>query len=692
MLRQLARSKDLLLLREAFTSLLPIVLIMNILVLLSGLTQLLETWGIAGASTLNGDEVSRLYYFLIPLFLNLALSTLLAKAKELDPIGTILIAMVCFFRVSGFLAISTTAQITSYHGSILTSVPASFLAVGLLAHFSQLKRLQLIKQRPDLNPRLKKTLNLLLPGLLTVICFELLGQCVHLITDTGLLAIFAHFLPQFEHIGKIQELIVYKTIALVTWFVGLHGEHSADGLFRLLKDIPAGGASSLSLKTFHDVFMNIGGTGCTFVIPVLILFSKKHTPFKSLAQISLPFALFNVNEILLFGLPIILNPFFLIPFVLTPFVNMVIALIPMMFGFFTINPVEISWMSPPLYSAYIASNGSVWAVLTHVVCLLVDACIYYPFLVWAGHQYKTPLYLSKLFEDDAYGFVNEEISLREESLFVTKQLGTLKRMSSAQRVLKQLKGRQLLLYFQPKVSAKTGQLVGIEALIRSQDAQGRILPPSFLPVLYQQGLSKVVDQKVVALVFKHVQQWQASGFSIPPISINFDKDFLLDPDAVQNFITEANQYNVCFCLEITEHTYTIEVEALASVVRQLRAAGHRISIDDFGAGYSSLSSLVSLAADEIKLDRKLVVPPPEEGVRGQVLLESSVRLCHDLGFSVVAEGVENQKQLQLVLDCGVDVVQGNYTGKPMHPDQVSGFFPCINDPPEGAPTASSVSL
>jgi cellobiose PTS system EIIC component len=679
MLRQLAQSKTLLLLREAFTSLLPIVLIMNSLVLLSGLTHLLESWEITGASAINGDEVSRLYYFLIPLFLNLALSMLLAKTKELDPIGTMLIAMVCFFRISGFLTIDASAQIVSYRGSIFISVPATFLAVGLLSFFARRPRLQMIKGQTELNPQLKKTLNLLIPGLLTVLCFELLGQGLHWMAENGLTTLFIQFLPRFQHISKIQELILYKTISLLTWFVGLHGEHSADGLFRLLKNTPAGNASSLSLKTFHDVFMNIGGSGCTFVIPFLILLTQKPTQFKSIAQLSLPFSLFNVNEILLFGLPILLNPFFLIPFFLTPFVNMVIALSAMSAGAFTISPVAIPWMSPPLYSAYIATDGSGWAVFTIVICLLVDGCIYYPFLVLAGHQLKAPLYLSNLFENDAYGFINEEINLREERLFITKQMGKLKNLKSAQQVLHQLKGRQLLLYFQPKVEARSGQVMGMEALIRSQDATGKILPPSFLPVLYQQGLSKVIDQKVVALVFEQVQQWRASGLSIPPISINFDKDFLLDQLAVQDFMVQAKRYEICFCLEITEHTYTVELAALASVVRQLRAAGHRISIDDFGAGYSSLTSLVSLEADEIKLDRKLVVPPQTEVVRGQVLLESSVRLCHDLGFSVVAEGVEDRSQLQLVRDCGVDMVQGNYTGKPMHPDQVSRLFPHVDD-------------
>ncbi|WP_052055213.1 EAL domain-containing protein [Myxosarcina sp. GI1] len=674
MLNQSANSKSLALLREAFTSLLPIVLIMNILVLLSGLTGLLESWGINTASAINGNEINRLYFFLIPLFLNISLSILLAKEKDLDRIGTILISMVCFFRISGFLAIDESGQLFSYHSSILTSIPCTWFAVSLLHYFSKFSQFRFIKYQTDISPRLKKTVNLLIPGLLSVLCFEAVGQLLRMLLALAIIPLLTQAVPKFRQIGEIRELILYKTISLLTWFLGVHGEHSADGLFRLLKGVPSGEISSLRLKTFHDVFMNIGGSGATLVIPLLVLFSKRTTSFKSLARLSLPFSLFNVNEILLFGLPIILNPIFFIPFFVVPFVNMAIALIAVHFGVFAIAPVTIHWMSPPLYSAYISTNGSVWAVITQLLCMAIDGCIYYPFLVFASYQFKTPLHLLKLLGEDAYSFVNEEIERQEERLFATQQMAMLNSMTSAQQLLQQLRGGQFLLYFQPKVDAKTFKLVGLEALLRFQDATGKIRPPTFLPVLYQQGLSKAVDEKVVNLAFEYVLRWRAMGLLVPPISINFDKDFLLDSQAVRNFIARAKEQKICFYIEITEHTYTVELEALKSVTRQLREAGHLISIDDFGAGYSSLTSLLVLEADEIKLDRKLVVCPQDDEERGQILLASSIKLCHDLGFLVVAEGVETIAQLQIVRDCGADFIQGYYFGKPMNPDFVSDLF------------------
>lgn len=690
-LKRSMQSPRLLLLSEAFTSLLPIVLVMNILGLFSGLTQLLETWGFTGAAAVNGGDISRLYYFLIPLFLNLSLSTLLAKEKDLEPISTMLVAMVCFFRITGFLSINANAALISYHGSILTSVPSTWLAVKCLQVFSRVPRFRLVRSHTDLNPRLRKTLNLLIPGILTVLCFELISLLLQGVVGLGLLSWLAQWLPKFQQLTAWQELALYKLISLLTWFFGIHGEHSAEGLFRLLNEAPAGATTGIRLKTFHDVFMNIGGSGSTLAIPLLLLLKRKQLPqFQSIARLSLPFSLFNVNEILLFGLPIILNPIFLIPLLLAPFINLVIASIAIQFGLFSLAPVSVSWMAPPLYSAYQATNGSIAGVIIQLICLGIDGCIYLPFLVLATRQSRAPSHLRQLFGNDAYDFVNEEIRHREERRFLAEQQGLLKRQQSAQKVLQQLRGGEFILYFQPKIDAKTLELVGLETLLRCRNADGQILPPSFLTVLYQQGLSKAVDKKVVSLALDQVLRWRSMGLSVPPIAINFDKDFLLDRTAVQAFIRSCQLHDLSFYIEITEHTYTVEMEELAIVVEQLRAAGHCISIDDFGSGYSSLTSLLALKVDEIKLDRKLVVPPLDELDRGELLLASSVQLCHDLGFSVVAEGIETPEQLHRVQRCGVDTIQGYYLGKPMPAEQVCQRFPARV--PAAIPTEESKTL
>ena len=677
MLKYLSNVKIILIIKEAFTSLLPIVLVINCLVLFSEFGYLLDPdKSIFSILSISGKQLNDLYFCFIPLFLNLSLSTLLAKENELDKIGTSLISMVCFFRISNFLEIISSTQKNYHVASIPISLLCTWLSVKLIYYFSKIPLFQIVNHySPDVSPQLKKSFNLLIPGLLTLFCLEILGYVGHVITQQN-------FIFPFSSFSGIQELVLYKIIALFSWFIGIHGEYNADGIFRIINNVSPGEAASIHLKTFHDVFMNIGGSGSTFVLPFLILISKKTKQFKPIAQLSLLFSFINVNEILLFGLPIILNPAFLIPFVSAPFANMIIVMIAVKMNIFSINPGYLHWMSPPIYSAYVATNGSIWAVFTQLLCIAMDAFIYYPFLLISCKQYQAPLRLlrffgnngqnfTNVFGDDAYEFVSESIDDQEERTFYRQRRERIKRLKSAQRVLESFRGGQFVPYFQPKLDAKTLDLKGLEVLLRFQDKKGTIKSPTFLPILYQNGLSKIVDKKVVMLVFEQVMKWRSQGLLIPCISINFDKDFLLDSHAIGCFLNFSADHNLSFCIEITEHTYTTELDSLRSIICQLKQAGHYISIDDFGAGYSSLTSLLELDADEIKLDRKLVTISENDVVRGNTLLSSSIQLCHDLGFSVVAEGIETLEQLDRVRKYGVDLAQGYYLGKPMSAQEVS---------------------
>ena len=180
---------------------------------------------------------------------------------------------------------------------------------------------------------------------------------------------------------------------------------------------------------------------------------------------------------------------------------MAIALTAIHCGAFSIALNSIHWMSPPIYSAYIATHGSGWAIVTQLLCIVVDGCIYFPFLVLASRQYYAPVHLLKLFKEDAYSFINEEINRQQERLFIAKQKSAMNDMTVAQKVLQQLQGGRFILYFQPKVDAKSLEILGLEALLRLEDSTGKILPPTFLPILYQQGLSKIIDKKVVKMAF-----------------------------------------------------------------------------------------------------------------------------------------------------------------------------------------------
>ena len=688
-----SRSQSIALLWLAFTSLLPIVLAMNLLVLLSGFTTLLTSWGGQGlpfltTASLNGEEINRLYSFLLPLFFSLSLSYLLARSKGLDPIGTQLISMICFFRVTGFLTVDQNFELISLRGSILTSLICTWLSVRLFHYLSELRQLHIGSPPTAISPQLRKTFKLAAAGILTIACFELSGQILRsLPAQSSQHSNIEWVFTYFNQLSALPELILYKTIALLSWFIGLHGEHSAEGILQILNNSPVGSPNRIQLDNLHNVFMNIGGSGATFVVPILILTHQRLRTFRPVAKFALLFSCFNVNEILMFGLPIILNPVFLIPFLLSPFLNMLIVLGALKIELFIIEPEMVHWMSVPLYSAYQVSDSSLWAVATQLTCIVVDGIVYLPFLILASHQAEAPEKLQQLLQGEQYGFLTHALQQRENQQFSLKRRNALTQLSLTQTVLDKLRQGRLNLYYQPKFTAHSLEVVGFEALLRLEDKQGNISSPSFLPILYQEGLSYIIDRKVVDLIFSHVLHWQRLGCSVPAIALNFDKQFLLDSQAVRTLVNRAKQHAIKFDIEITEHTCIGDIEPLAKVVKQLRKAGHRVAIDDFGSGYSALTLLLELNVNEIKLDSQFIQAASrhthsqrtntiqdQTALSGETLMKSTVQLCHKLGLTVVAEGIETREQLKQTQRCEVDILQGYYLGRPMSHHQVVDFL------------------
>ena len=678
MLNRFAQWNILLTLREALFPVLSLALAMNVLMMLYGIVTLFQYQGVAAIHAqgvdLNYTEaaaVLRLYLFLLPLFASASLAHVLARQKKLEPISTLLTALVCFLRLSGYLSLTPSSQLVSSHCSALISLPITWLAVHLLHTCSNKFRLQLGSRSNEISPKLAHTLNEIFPILLTLLCFELLKGLFTGLADLNSVTNGLSYIPLTNPIQPVAEVILYQAITAASWMMGLPGEQSASNIFRILYAPLIGEINIIHYQAFQYVFMSPGGAGATLAIPFVILFSKRISQFKTIAKLSLLFSLINFNEILLFGLPIVFNPLFVLPFFAAPLANMAIALFAIHLGLFTISPEPIPMMFPVIYKAYLLGNQSLWAALTQVVCIVVDGCIYYPFLLAASRQREAPMALSNWLKKGERNFIENAIEQSQEHTFVSRQQTIFQSTKASQKLLKRLKQGRFLLYFQPKFEARSLKITGLETLLRFQDSKGMIYPPTFLPLLYQQGLSKSIDEKVLDLVFEQLWQWRSQQIIPPTIAINFDIPFLLDEQAVKSFLQRAKSFQVRFCIEITEHTYVSEITALASVTRKIRSAGHYISIDDFGTGYSSLTSLVSLDVDEIKLDRALVAPSHAKSERSEMMLTSIIQLCHNLGFSVVAEGVETASQLHQIQQHGADIIQGYYLGRPSSAQKVS---------------------
>jgi diguanylate cyclase (GGDEF)-like protein len=226
---------------------------------------------------------------------------------------------------------------------------------------------------------------------------------------------------------------------------------------------------------------------------------------------------------------------------------------------------------------------------------------------------------------------------------------------------------ELELHYQPKISARSGDVIGAEALARwRHPVRGMIGPVEFIPVLEGTSLIHRFTARVLDLALAQARHWSDDGHRIP-VAVNVSTRSLLDetfPDAVEDALRRAGLPGELLCIEITENTVMADPDRAIDVLRRIRALGVTTAIDDFGTGYSSMAYLKILPIDEIKVDRSFVRDMATDH-SNHVLVESTVDLGHNLGLIVVAEGVEDDATATALNEIGCDIMQGYHFARPL---------------------------
>lgn len=232
---------------------------------------------------------------------------------------------------------------------------------------------------------------------------------------------------------------------------------------------------------------------------------------------------------------------------------------------------------------------------------------------------------------------------------------------------------ELRLVYQPKV-APSGRLVGLEALVRWQHPGLGLLPPAmFLPLAEDSGLVCAITDWVLPTALRQLAEWAATGWDAS-VSVNVSAQDVSDddlPGRVEHWLQETGVEPGLLTLELTESSAISDHDQGTGTLAKLRSLGVRVSLDDFGKGYSSLAYLAQLPLDEIKLDSGFLTAALG---RGGFLLRSIADIGHHFGLVVVAEGVETEDVLAQVISYGCDAVQGYVYAKPQPPREVVASF------------------
>lgn len=279
---------------------------------------------------------------------------------------------------------------------------------------------------------------------------------------------------------------------------------------------------------------------------------------------------------------------------------------------------------------------------------------------------------------DAAMYYVKQAGKNSYELFVkSMNVAAKRRLELESNLRNAIHNNELTLHYQPQVELQSGQIVGVEALLRwHSPSLGAVSPVEFIPIAEETGLISEIGEWVLRQACTQARQWQQQGLSDIRIAVNLSvRQF-----ARQNLDTLVSQVLKdsglpvhCLELEITENMLMDDVEGAEATLHRLKALGVCLAIDDFGTGYSSLSYLKRFPIDRLKIDRSFITHVTTDHGDASVA-QAIVAVAHNLGLSVTAEGVEEASQLAFLKQLRCEEVQGFYFSKPLPAQQLADLL------------------
>jgi len=447
----------------------------------------------------------------------------------------------------------------------------------------------------------------------------------------------------------------------ISWFFGIHGDHTVNALFgKALLDREV--FPGLTYAEFNRLFVVMGGSGVGVALLIAMWLYVKDRSYRLITNISIPFVIFNINTLLIYAV-VVLNRYLFIPFVVLPLVNILVAYSALHLMDISFQNQYVVWMTPVFFDSYVKTGGSLSVWILQAALLAFDTFVYIYFI-------KRFVYVQEFENKESRLMKNLDVHMEVRSQRHINAYVAHKEIIEAdaklEEVLESLQSDKLYVYYQPKIALKTYGCNKFEALLRF-NYKGRIIGPIFLDAIEKAGLAPIIDMWVVKQVKHDLYKWNSKGF-YPQVSINLHPDTIHCDAAMEEILQILKGENVVF--EIIERSFLSGTGAQENL-HKLRERGFALAIDDFGTGYSSLETLVKHKIDELKLDKSII--DIVETPKGRAICKNMIVLCHELGAKIVAEGVEEEKQLEILKQMGADFIQGFYFSKALQFEQIIPF-------------------
>ena len=592
----------------------------------------------------------------------------LRDEQHIVVVGGVLASLLSFFILSGsYLDGFGTDQMgpKSMFLAIITGLIATHFYTKLNAYFMNKRFLLSTGADSNVNQMISSMFPIAIIAIVTALINTVIIYVFDVDSFRELLQSLFNSLFSFGEIGFLKGFFfVLLTSAL--WFFGIHGSNTLEGVMQTYftpgleanqAAVAAGQEATFILtKQFFDCFVLMGGCGAAICLLISILLFSKNSAQRNLGYAAAFPMIFNINELMVFGLPIIFNPIMLIPFITVPLVCYTIAYAAMSMGLVPIITNGVEWTTPIIIGGYYATGSASGAIL-QLINVAVGVAIYTPFVrLLSAHTFNEA-------KTQYYNFIDYYIS-HEQELGSEKVIelnnihGEFARGLCAD-VRKDFR-KYIKMAYQPQYSYED-KLIGVESLMRYEHPTlGVLYPPLVIRLAEEAGFLEELEEFVYLKVINEVDLIHHNFDKGIKISINVTGTTVVNPAYLEFIKKLAEDYDLKsmnLAMEITEQAAISFDSQTLDILKQFKAMGFQLAIDDFSMGQTSIKYLQEELFDIIKLDGSLVKGMSIHD-HGKEIIRSICKLASELDMKIVAEYVETKEEKELLHELGCDIYQG----------------------------------
>ncbi len=588
------------------------------------------------------------------------------KNQTHSDISYVIVGILAFICLSDLKTDKFTFNSLNVQG-VFIAMLAAILATSLYNLLLRVNHKHIMKKTPlGIDNSFNRIINQLLPFILTIVIFSvfriILYVCGVKSIHDSLSSMFAYMLKNVNN--NFFQGLLYVLFVMVLWFFGIHGgdvlEASVEKSNILSID------NGIFNKTFNDVFVIMGGCGTALALTLAVIIFSRNKRMRKIGYYGVPFSIFNISEISIFGIPVVFNPILGIPFILCPIVCYIISYSAIALHIVPKVCTNVTWTCPILFSGYKATD-SIKGILLQVICLAVSVGIYSIF-VKIHDKNIIKKYIADVDKINKY-FDNCVATLTEPNIVYHEDLHNARNL--AVDIYEAMINNKIDLLYQPQ-SLNNGKCYGAEALLHYvHPILGKIQTPLVIELAKEAGFLLELEKYIMFNVIKY-----RSGYQVGIISVNSTANTFEDESFIDYIIKTCESYHLdssTISIEITEEGLIKSQDKIKNNLNKLKDAGFSVILDDFGMGHTSLIYLQNFKFDTVKIAGELIKDALTNSYSKDII-STIVELGKKMGFRTTAEYVENNEINDLLVNLGIDNFQGYKYSKALKPGEYAIYY------------------